>query len=373
MNLSSSSSNWIDAEMGKYDKDRHQKEMAIRYCLARGVSPCLEVLVPSASDLSDTIETLTDIDVLGLEFIADGGFRRTIFDCKTTNKMSPINRAFWAAGLASYTGCDDAVVILKNRAVYNHRISALQISVDLHDDLSFEDLGRTVDQEFSKDISYQSSIDRWNAIYEIYHKNSWSEGLYNLGRNLAPVTSEPWRVFRRVVADMRSVRGQFDPARDGHVALFLDVLSAVFMLWSSLGRDIRRFYDPKMTKIEFETALRYYIWGGKESFQIRQEIRQRAETATSAQEFPAWDRLVSLGGLVITAPQEVFDCVGICRDLAIRLACGSNEAHDRRLSASFASNRRARQFVMAMVDYMIAASGIPRDFSARIQAELSGL
>lgn len=359
--------------MGKYDKDRHQKEMAIRYCLARGVSPCLEVLVPSASDLSDTVETLTDIDVLGLEFIADGGFRRTIFDCKTTNKMSPINRAFWAAGLATYTGCDDAVVILKNRAVYNHRISALQINVDLHDDLSFEDLGRTFDQEFGKDNSYQSSIDRWNAIYEMYQNNSWSNGLYALGRNLAPVTREPWRVFRRAIADMRSVKGQFDPAKDGHVALFLDVLSAVFMLWSSLGRDIRRLYDPKMTKGEFERALRYYIWGGKESYQIRLEIRQRAEAVGGVQEFPAWDRLVSLASLIITAPQEVFDCVGLCRDLAIRSACGRNAEHDKRLSKSFASNRRARQFIMAGVDYMIAASGVPKDFSTRIQDELSGL
>lgn len=359
--------------MGKYDKDRHQKEMAIRYCLARGVSPCLEVLVPSASDLSDTIETLTDIDVLGMEFIADGGFRRTVFDCKTTNRMSAINRAFWAAGVVKYTGCDDAIVILKNRAVYNHRISALRIGVDLHDGLSFEDLGRTFDQEFGKDNSYQSSIDRWNAIFDIYQNNNWSEGLYNLGRNLAPVTHEPWRVFRRVVAEMRSVRGQFDPVKDAHVALFLDTLSAVFLLWSSLGRDIRRFYDPKMTKTEFERALRYYIWGGKESYQIRQEIRQRADAASVAQEFPAWDKLVSLAGLVITAPQEVFDCVGVCRDLAIRLACGKNIDHDKRLAASFIANRRARQFVMAVVDYMIAASGFPKDFSIRIQSELSGL
>ncbi|MCO6417373.1 hypothetical protein JYK14_14535 [Siccirubricoccus sp. KC 17139] len=359
--------------MGKYDKDRHQKEMAIRYCLARGVIPCLEVLVPSASDLSETTETLTDIDVLGLEFIGDGGFRRTIFDCKTTNKMSPINRAFWAAGLAAYTGCNDAVVILKNRAVYNHRISALQVSVDLHDDISFEDLGKTFDQEFGKDNSYQSSIDRWNAIYDVYQRNNWSESLYNLGRHAAPVTNEPWRVFRRIVAEIRSVRGQFDPVKEPHIALFLDVLSAVFLLWASLGRDIRRFYDPKMSKTDFEKALRYYIWGGKESYQIRQEIRQRAEGVSGIQEFPAWDKLVSLVGLVITAPQEVLGCIDVCRDLAIRIICGKNESHDKRLTAVFASNRRARQFVMAVVDYMIAASGIPKDFSARVQAELSDL
>jgi len=357
--------------MGKFDKDRHQKEMAIRYCLVRGVSPCLEVMVPSASDLSDTVENLTDIDVLGLEFIADGGFRRTIFDCKTASRMSPINRAFWAAGLVSYTGCNDAIVVLKGRAVYNHRISALRIGVDLHDELSFEDLGRTFDLEFSKDFSYQASIDRWNDVFELYKINEWSGGLYNLGRNIAPISREPWRVFRKIVADMRGVRGYFDPDKHAHVVLFFDVLAAVFLLWSSMGREVRRFYDPKMTKGEFETALRYYIWGGKESYHIRQGLLNRVDAGESTQEFPAWEKLVRLAGLVMSAPQEVFGCVSVCRDLSIRIACGRNKDHDSRMLDFFASNRRARQFILAVSDYVIAASGIPKDFLRRVQSELS--
>jgi len=359
--------------MGKFDKDRFQKEMAIRYCLARGLSPALEVLVPSASDLSDTVEVLTDIDVLGLEFIADGGFRRTVFDCKTGNKMSPSSRAFWAAGLSSYMGCDDAVIILKQRAVYNHRISALRIGVDLHDDLSFDDLGKTFDLEFAKDKYYQSSVDRWNAVYDIYQKDGWSENLYNIGRNAAPVSREPWRVFRRLVAELRSVKGQFDPEKDRHVVIFLDTLAGAFVLWASLGRDIRRFFDPKMTKVEFETALRYYIWGGKESFQIRQEMRQRAEANGTVQEFPAWDRFVALAGVVITAPQDLFRCVNICRDIAIRLACGRDPDHEKRLSQAIVASNRARQFIMGLTDYLIAASGLPKDLSARVHREFDGL
>jgi hypothetical protein len=356
--------------MGKYDKDRHQKEMAIRYCLARGITPCLEVLVPSASDLSDSVETLTDIDVIGLEFIADGGFRRTIFDCKTSNKMSPINRAFWASGLLSYTKCNDAIVILKNRAVYNHRISALKIEVDLHDEVSFQNLARTFDQEFGRDNSYQASIDRWNKLYECYEKNEWSKDLYDICRNTAPITGEPWRVFRRVLVDMRAVRGQFNPDKDTHVTIFFDMLSAVFVMWSLLGRDIRRLHDPKMTKDEFETALRYYIWGGKESFHIRQELRQLMGPAGSGQEFPAWDRFVKLAGIVISAPQDVFVCVGICRDLAIRTICGRHEDHEKKLEQDLRVNRRSRQFVMAVTDYMVSASGIPKEFNTRVQDSL---
>ena len=51
--------------MGKYDKDRYYKELAVRYCLARGAVPFLEVVVRNVSDLSDSVAVLTDIDVLG--------------------------------------------------------------------------------------------------------------------------------------------------------------------------------------------------------------------------------------------------------------------------------------------------------------------
>jgi hypothetical protein len=359
--------------MGKYDKDRHQKEMAIRYCLAQGMSPCLEVVVASASDLSDTTEVLTDLDVVGLDFIADGGFRRLIFDCKTTNKMSAVNRAFWAAGILAYSGCDEAFVILKNKAVYNHRLSALTIGVDLHDEASFEDLGNARDIGFNADINYQSSVDRWNVVFDIYSKNTWSEALFLTGRNAAPLSVQPWRVFRKMVAELRTARGQFDPAKDGHVAIFLDVMAAIFILWSSIGRDVRRFYDPKMSKAEFEKALLYYIWGGKESYQIRQELRQKTDASGAIQEFPSWDKLVSFAGLVIAGPQELFGCVNICREMSIRMLSGKLTEQEKGLSKMLSANKRARQFIMAASEYMIAASGLPKDLTERIQSEFTGL
>lgn len=357
--------------MGKYDKDRYQKEMAIRYCLATGMAPYLEVFVPSSSELSDTVETLTDIDVLGLEPVSDGQLRRTIFDCKTGN-MSAINRAFWAAGLKEYVGCDEAVIILKGRAVYNHRVSSLRINVDLHDEMSFEALSKTLDLEFGKDTSYQASIERWNAVYAAYKKNAWTKNLYELGRDVTPLTREPWRAFRRIVSELRSTKGQFDPEKKEHVTIFLDVLAAVFTLWSSMGRDIRRFYDPKMTKPVFEKALKYYVWGGRESYQIRHELR-RMTSNENAQEFPAWEQLMRLVGIIIDAPQELFGCINICRDLSIRYLCGQNPEHDKVLSAAFSQNRRARQFVMAMSDYMIEAAGIPKDFATKFHGELGQL
>ncbi len=359
--------------MGKYDKDRHQKELAIRYCLAQGLSPCLEVVIASASDLSDTSEDLTDLDVVGLDFIADGGFRRLVFDCKTTNKMSPVNRAFWAAGILAYTGCDEAFVILKNKAVYNHRLSALSIGVDLHDEASFEDLGNAREIGFNGDFNYQSSIARWNTVFDAYNKNIWSEPLFIAGRNAAPLSVQPWRVFRKMVAELKSARGQLDPAKDDHVAIYLDVMAAIFILWSSIGRDIRRFYDPKMSKTQFEKVLLYYIWGGKESYQIRAELRQKTDPSGTIQDFPSWEKLVSFAGLVIAGPHELFGCVNICREMSIRVLSGKMAEQEKRLSQKLSVNKRARQFIMSASEYMIAACGLPKDLSMRIQNEFGGL
>ena len=248
--------------VGKYDKDRFLKELAMQFCLARGMLPFLEVLVPSASELAEQPEVLTDLDVVGVEFVYDSDLRRILFDCKT-GKMSPINRAFWASGVAQYTNCDEAVVLLKSPAVYNHRISALKMGVDLHDESSFRDLGATYDPAFDRRVMYQSSIDRWNALYDAYAKYSWSANLYNLTRNVVPLSTTPWHAFRRFLAELRDLRGQFDPAKDEHTAIFIDALASIFVLWASIGRDVRRFYEPKMDKAHFESVLRYYIWGGK--------------------------------------------------------------------------------------------------------------
>lgn len=354
--------------MSKLDQDRHLKQLALRFCLAKGMYPCLEVVVSSATDLSDSVEVLTDLDVLGLEFVLDGGFRRTVFDCKS-GKMSAINRAFWASGVVNYTGCDEAVALLKTRAVDNHRMSALKMGVDLHDETSFRDLGKTYDQAFDQDLYYQSSIDRWFEVYDTYKSQPWSQVLFELGRNAAPLSRQPWSIFRKILSELRSTRGNFDPARDKHLSIYFDVLSALFVLWSPMGKDVRRFYQPTMRKDEFETILRYYIWGGKESYGIRKELWLRdGEDKQRVYDLPAWDKLIAFAGIIISAPQELFGCVGICQALSIKLTCGSSLVHDAAVKADFTSNKRARQFILSLNDFVVAACGLPKDTAHRAEA-----
>jgi len=360
--------------MGRYDKDRFQKELAVRFCLARRTVPFVEVVVRSSADLSDSVEVLTDLDVIGIEATGDGGLRRAIFDCKTGNKLSSINRAFWAAGVKDYTRCSEAYVILKNKAVHNHRISALAMNVDLHDEQSFTDLGKTLDEAFPADNCYQAALSRWNTVCDSYTKNGWAEPLFDLARNAVPLTPTPWGTFRKILAELRTIRGHVDPAKDEHLAIFFDVLSSTFVLWAAMGRDIRRFYDPSMDKEAFQAVLRYYVWGGKESYNIRQQMRDRAAIENgTAVELPAWGALVTFAGFIVSAPQSILECAHVCREASIRVAAGPNSKFDEHLSYRLKSNTRIRQFSVALGDYLVNAGGLPKDLSKRAQVLLFGI
>ncbi|WP_323071652.1 hypothetical protein, partial [Aeromonas jandaei] len=124
--------------MAILDKDILQKEKAIRYCIANGVLPYLEVIVNNVREITDIKTVITDIDVLGVEVSRRGKIKKTLFDCKTVGKMSAINRAFWASGVMAYTGCDEAYVILNKKASEAHRLSAKTINVHLFKEEDFD-------------------------------------------------------------------------------------------------------------------------------------------------------------------------------------------------------------------------------------------
>ena len=358
--------------MGKYDKDRFQKELAIRYCLARQTIPFLEVITASDSDLSDNTEVLTDLDVVGIESTGDGAQIKTFFDCKSSARMSAINRAFWAAGVKNYTGFDRAHVILKKPPVTNHRLSALTLNVDLHDEESFRELGRIIDPSFPADNFYQSSIDRWEAVLDAYSKNPWSDKTIELVRSKIPLSKIPSRTFRQTIAALRETRGQYDPAKPEHLSIFLDILSSTMVLWASMSQDIRKFYEPKMEKTDFEKVLRYYLWGGKDAYLIRQQLRERVKSNNAdTAELPAWSLLLDFAGLTVNAPTGSLNGAHVFRELSIRVLSGPIAVHDKDLSLKFKSDNRLRQFTMAITEYVAKAGGLPKDMMTAVHSLLS--
>lgn len=365
--LSNFYSSWVD--MGKFDKDRQQKELAIRYCLARRAVPYLEVAVHGTSDISESPEVLTDIDVLGLERGAGDSLQKTIIDCKTTNKISPVNRSLWARGLQEYIAASSSIVILKHVSVKSHKVSLLGFGVDIHDAASFIDLGRTFDPAFPADVSYRSTLEKWMLIELGYSRNQWAEGLRELCESFVPLSKLPANTFRRLIAELRAQRGKFDPRKPEHVAIFLEALAACLVLWASMIRDVRRIYDPNLAEPEFEMLLRHYLWGGRDSFALRRQVHERTQSDQTL-ELPAWDKLKSLVGLFIAAPLAVFDCARYCRELSIRELSGPIPRYDTHINLDINSNTRLRQFSLLMSDYLVSAASLPKEMGKSVETQL---
>lgn len=101
--------------------------------------PFPEVIVRSATGLEDSPVDITDVDVIGIELSTIGSIRCTMFDYKTANKQSAINRALWAYGLKSLVNADAAYIIQVRPSPDSHKLTASSFSVYILR-LVFEDL-----------------------------------------------------------------------------------------------------------------------------------------------------------------------------------------------------------------------------------------
>jgi hypothetical protein len=114
--------------------------------------------------------------------------------------------------------------------------------------------------------------------------------------------------------------------------------------------------------------------GGRETYQIRQQLHEKINKENpSAIELPKWDEIVLFASVVVGAPQNIFECSLVCRELAIRCATVANADFDKALQGRLKSNSRVRQFGLALSDTLVAAGGLPSDMSKRIQDLFSSL
>ncbi|WDA40460.1 hypothetical protein [Erythrobacter sp. BLCC-B19] len=356
--------------MNKGDKDRYLKQLAIRACLAAGHVPCPEVVVYSPSDLTKEPEPLTDLDVVGLEPLDDGGMRRTLFDCKS-GKMSAINRALWASGLTSFTGIESAIILLKVRPLENHRLAALKMCVDLHSEETFSDLIALSSPGFNKDIFYQSTADRWQQQQEAYTSWPWSKNLFECSRHLIPISGDPAKTFRRLISELRAVRGEIDPAKPAHRAIFFDLICGMLILWSSIAKEVRRIYRSDSKPEEFVQMLRYYIWGGQESFSIRQEIGKKFESENA--DLPEWGRLQKFVSHALAEPKHLLTSALVARELSIREVTDQLPELDKNISEILKREPRVSQFIISSSDYLVHSSRAPLDLQKMISQSIGEL
>lgn len=362
--------------MSKADLDNPQKSQALRFCVATGLVPYLEVKVGSAVDVTASERLITDLDVLGLNLDRNGSFDRTIFDCKS-NGPSPVNRAFWLAGMMQYVGASEGIVILGRQAEKAHRLTARRLNVHIFDSATFSDYAAATDPSFAIISTYSSDITAWHNLRDLIGKGHPSlQTLYNYLSTEVPLSRDPARRLRRLLALVREHRGELDPAKPFHMALVAEIALGVAVLLVPIMGQLRHVIDLSDDVDAFGEVLRYYIWGGREGVATVERMQELRGEAVKLGDFEngllAWPQLVQLVRLLLEAPTALHDVCMPLRELVFRQVVAPDAQKDLAV-ASLLNRKRAKQFAIRIIGYTIAATKLPKEFGDKLVADLDRL
>lgn len=362
-------------------KDRAQKKLAVRYCAAQGIVPFAEVIVRSSTSVEDVPVNITDIDVLGVEISQFGANRRIIFDCKTANKQSGINRALWASGLRHLVMAEAGFVIQAKGVPDTHRLAASTMGINIHTEDSFRRYATSLSPDFEKELTYLDDMDRWDDLVLIGRQFPQLADLaFFVGTQAALERSGPKGLRNGLSAIMRAA-GELDPNKPVHQMLFGCALSA-FLLHSAMAvATLKDVFDFAMAKENFEQRLRYFLWEGRENYELRLKLRRAlsergnaAGDATAEFDLPQWSKLVELMRGYLEAPEALAKLSLISKEVAFRAASPSVKPDaDSRIRRLFSDNNRARQFIFLAASYLVSASGLPKEFSRQVEGSINDL
>lgn len=358
-------------------KDIAQKQKAIRYCVANGLIPYLEVVVRYVAEVAPVEADISDVDVLGIRPSSLTKEQKLIFDCKTQNKVGAVGRALWAAGLMRLIHADGAFVILNKAAHEGHRLAANELGVRLTSESLFDNFGKLSSPNYNEGSTYLDIVPSWETIIGLAAGNENLAPLIEFVLQDGPLERNNVAGFRALLARLRKAEGEFDASKPAHRALWGLVVCEALRLLSNLAVEFNSVFDPAMSKEKFEALLRNYVWGGRESYQLRQKLHSQVRSARHGEEdsqldLPGWDRFLELMRSFMDAPHLASSGVLPAKDLAFRqLALGDRELADKRIKAELANSTRARQYVIATSRYLGSLSVHLKDSGVKFAEALA--
>lgn len=349
-------------------KDLSQKQKAVRFCVATGIVPYMEVVVRYQADITDVQSDISDVDVLGIRPSGLQGQKSVIFDCKTQNKVSAINRALWAAGLMQLIGAAEGYVILNKAAPEGHRLAANKLGVRLTSERLFDEFGKNASANYFEGLTYLDSLTALEWIYGIERTNSSLSEIVVFVMNEAPLQKNPSAGFRALIAKLKRAEGEFDSSKPPHVALWGLILCEAVRFFAEICIEFQNVFDPIMDKGKFEALLRNYVWGGKEAYNVRQKLHYaiksgRNDPETLSFDLPGWPRFIEMIRTFLDAPHLISSGVLPLKDLAFRGLCDASPKADERIKAELSANSRARQFLLVANKYLGSLSPHLKDCS----------
>ena len=347
-------------------KDSGQKQKAIRYCVATGMVPFLEVLVRHAAEVSDTVADITDVDVLGITPAGTDKPKIVLFDCKTLAKQSGINRAFWAEGLKQFVGASEAFVILNKAAPEGHRLAANKLGVRLFSEPLFDSFASSASKDYFPDSSYLETMEAWEQIFSAGKAYPGLDGLVSYLTADAPLESNAIAGFRSLLAHLKRSEGEVDPSKPLHRCIYGMAISQALVFLSDIASTFHSVFDASASQADFEKMLRYYVWGGKESYELRSRLNLALKTAKGVNEppsfdLPNWDQFKELMRAILDAPFSIGSACLPIKEMAFREICDRRTKPELELARRIKANNRVLQYSLIVIGYLSGLSRLTRD------------
>ena len=254
-------------------KDRDQKSKAIRYAVARGWLPQLEVDVHFQKSVATKPSYLTDLDVLVSIPDDFSGFKSVVFDCKTKAKESPINRAIWLRGVLDKINGQQGFCILKKQSMdSDHRMVATNLGIIMLAEDEFDLYANSMAHGYNTCAANICNIDLWDQLFNIGGK------FPNLAKSVAFRKSNYWMIddsdeaCRKIIASLQECRTELDPDKPEHVLVTSDYAVIFSRSLSILVTQLFKSYLQPKQQVDLEYALKVMLYGGREAYEHRNQL-----------------------------------------------------------------------------------------------------
>jgi len=349
-------------------KDRAQKALALRMCVSKRWAPYLEVDVDSAQRLDARRSLLTDIDVLAVAQSPIGQPCRYIFDCKSGARESAISRAFWLSGVMTRLSVDHGFVILNKKINISndHRASARDLAVTLVHEPDFESLASGMQATTGPIDSSVSDIDAWEHFIDSHNARELDQYMV-FSRSEYWMLRDPGERLRKIVARLRAINSELDPARPRHFAIFADALSLLLLAVSELTSSLFLVLLRPATQEAFSGALLAALYGGVDRLAATQRVRHLVSGHGPGEGEPLFPELPRLERLVremLQAPREGLHASLLAREIGFSRLQNRDTRNTQ--STWIREAPYAAKFIVLASDFIRRACRLPPDFDIQI-------
>ncbi|MDV6374167.1 hypothetical protein [Deinococcus arenicola] len=354
------------------------KDMQQKYTLARHFHEIeaftlIEVPIYHRSGGNDRLAFVTDIDVLALRPNRSFGWDVILGDCKTGDRVSPVNRSLWLRGLMHSVDASEGIVLLGNqhRVEQDHKLYASEFSVHIYTESEFGEYDKAIVFPYgsnrstyipSTQLSLRQLPRRFDALGNfvnyVFH-SSWMEVNH-------------FTTLRKVLGASMGISGEIDPRKTDHVALVVLATSVFAVHLAACVGSIFSSFLPSAEKISIEMTLKNLVWGGRDNYEMALSLRSQlleAKGKTSDEPvelvFPYWENFVDLITVLLENPAAAFRLPAYFQSFSSDLAGGTDNSE--RYSKS---DLTMLKFAFLTLSYFIKASRWPIQLRQELEKRL---